>query len=145
MEAKGCRSDVVINFILIEFGHKYISRLLWNTRSLPGRPLLPFFSPPYMATSQPLVQSSPSTSPLSTSGSWLTSIVGVSFFASVMQNTYLLDSVRLLVLGTLIETGRRLCQWVMERINFSMFRSLFVCPCHVSSRHLPSIIHHRKV
>lgn len=30
------------------------------------------------------------------------------------------DSMRLLILGTLIETGRRLCQWILERFKFQM-------------------------
>ncbi|KAK0480449.1 P-loop containing nucleoside triphosphate hydrolase protein [Armillaria luteobubalina] len=33
-------------------------------------------------------------------------------------HSYIWDSFRLLVLGSIIETGRRLCQWLMERVRF---------------------------
>ncbi|KAG6820454.1 hypothetical protein H0H93_000208 [Arthromyces matolae] len=46
------------------------------------------------------------------------SIMGFSFLASFASNPYLWDSARLLILGTLIETGRRLCSWLMERFTF---------------------------
>ncbi|GLB44345.1 putative mitochondrial chaperone BCS1 [Lyophyllum shimeji] len=45
-------------------------------------------------------------------------IMGLSFVAGMASNPYLWDSARLLILGTLIETGRRLCQWLMERFKF---------------------------
>ncbi|KAF8055229.1 P-loop containing nucleoside triphosphate hydrolase protein [Lyophyllum atratum] len=45
-------------------------------------------------------------------------LMGLSFVASMASNPYIWDSVRLLVLGSLIETGRRLCQWLMERFKF---------------------------
>ncbi|KAF8153881.1 P-loop containing nucleoside triphosphate hydrolase protein [Crassisporium funariophilum] len=49
----------------------------------------------------------------------LTRIMGFSFFASLLQsNSYMLDSAKLLILGTIIETGRRLCQWLIERFRF---------------------------
>jgi len=50
--------------------------------------------------------------------SFLTRIMGFSFFASLFSNTYAFGSVKLLVLGSLIETGRRLCQWLYERLRF---------------------------
>lgn len=50
--------------------------------------------------------------------SFLTRIMGFSFFASLFSNTYGLGSVKLLVLGSIIETGRRLCQWLFERLRF---------------------------
>ncbi|KDR78147.1 hypothetical protein GALMADRAFT_245174 [Galerina marginata CBS 339.88] len=53
--------------------------------------------------------------------SFLTRIVGFSFFASLLQsNSLALNSFKLFILGTLAETGRRLCQWVYER--FSLFQ-----------------------
>jgi len=52
------------------------------------------------------------------SGSSFTRIVGFSFFASLFSNAYIFDSVKLLVLGSLIETGRRLFQWLIERFRF---------------------------
>ncbi|KAG6918725.1 hypothetical protein DXG01_012210 [Tephrocybe rancida] len=47
----------------------------------------------------------------------MTSIMGLSFIASLATNPYIWDSARLLVFGTLIETGRRICQWLMERFK----------------------------
>ncbi|RDB27534.1 putative mitochondrial chaperone BCS1-A [Hypsizygus marmoreus] len=44
-------------------------------------------------------------------------LMGMSFIASLLQNQHLVDSAKLLVLGTLIETGRRLCKWLMERFQ----------------------------
>jgi chaperone BCS1 len=52
------------------------------------------------------------------SGMSFTRIMGFSFFASLLQQTHLLDSGKLLLLGSLIETGRRLFQWVIERFRF---------------------------
>ncbi|KAG5717627.1 hypothetical protein E4T56_gene3769 [Termitomyces sp. T112] len=43
--------------------------------------------------------------------------MGLSFIASLASNPYIWDSVRLLILGTLIEAGRRLCYWFMERFK----------------------------
>ncbi|KAG6852907.1 hypothetical protein C0991_008250 [Blastosporella zonata] len=57
-----------------------------------------------------------SSSPTNLFGSF-SSIMGLSFVASLATNPYIWDSARLLVLGTLIETGRRLCQWLMERFK----------------------------
>ncbi|KAG5642101.1 hypothetical protein DXG03_003600 [Asterophora parasitica] len=48
----------------------------------------------------------------------LNSIMGLSLVASIAQNPYLWDSARLLILGTLIEAGRRFFQWVIERFKF---------------------------
>jgi hypothetical protein len=73
-----------------------------------------------METSQTLV-SAPA-------NSWLTSILGASFLTTLMQNAYLLDSLRLLIMGTVIETGRRLCQWLMERFSFRMFHLYYSAP-----------------
>ena len=47
-----------------------------------------------------------------------TRIMGFSFIASLFSNSYILDSAKLLVLGSLIETGRRLFQWLIERFRF---------------------------
>ncbi|KAJ6497945.1 hypothetical protein DFH09DRAFT_336850 [Mycena vulgaris] len=56
---------------------------------------------------------------------WLTSFMGLSsIFAAVgmLSQTHLGSSVKLLILGSVIETGRRLCQWfiVRFRIQYSM-------------------------
>lgn len=53
--------------------------------------------------------------------SFLTRIMGFSFFASLFSNTYAFGSVKLLVLGSIVETGRRLCQWLFERLRFREF------------------------
>ncbi|RDB18320.1 Mitochondrial chaperone BCS1 [Hypsizygus marmoreus] len=54
----------------------------------------------------------------SSGNNWsFTRLMGFSFIASLLQNQHLVDSAKLLVLGTLIETGRRLCQWLMERFQ----------------------------
>ncbi|KAG6889201.1 hypothetical protein C0995_002661 [Termitomyces sp. Mi166 len=45
------------------------------------------------------------------------SIMGLSFVASLASNPYIWDSARLLILGTLVETGRRLCYWFIERFK----------------------------
>lgn len=52
------------------------------------------------------------------------SIMGFSFIASLATNPYIWDSARLLILGTLIETGRRLCYWLMERFKIRELTSL---------------------
>lgn len=43
--------------------------------------------------------------------------MGLSFFASLMRNQYLFDSVKMFILGTFLETGRRVCQWLIERFK----------------------------
>ncbi|KAG6897624.1 hypothetical protein C0992_012853 [Termitomyces sp. T32_za158] len=53
----------------------------------------------------------------STNSFGFSSIMGFSFIASLAANPYIWDSARLLILGTLIETGRRLCYWLMERFK----------------------------
>ena len=53
---------------------------------------------------------------------FLTRIMGFSFFASILQsNSYMVDSVRLFLLGTIIESGRRFCQWLIERFWFRQY------------------------
>ncbi|KAF8884507.1 P-loop containing nucleoside triphosphate hydrolase protein [Infundibulicybe gibba] len=47
-----------------------------------------------------------------------TRVMGLSFFASLFSHSYLFDSAKLLILGSIIETGRRLCQWLIERFRF---------------------------
>ncbi|KIK01770.1 hypothetical protein K443DRAFT_132188 [Laccaria amethystina LaAM-08-1] len=49
---------------------------------------------------------------------FLTQIMGFSVIASLFSNTYAFGSVKLLVLGSIIETGRRLCRWLFERLRF---------------------------
>lgn len=58
------------------------------------------------------------TSALWSAPSFLTRIMGFSVFASLFSNTYAFGSVQLLVLGSIVETGRRLCQWLYERLRF---------------------------
>jgi len=54
----------------------------------------------------------------------LTRIMGFSMFASFLQtDSYASSSFKLLVLGTLVEVGRRFCQWVYDRFN--IFRESF--------------------
>ena len=56
---------------------------------------------------------------------FMTRVLGFSFFASMLQsNSYMVDSVRLFLLGAIIETGRRLCQWLMERFRFRQYKLL---------------------
>jgi len=53
----------------------------------------------------------------------LMSIVGLStLFDTLFANSYLQESAKLLILGSIIETGRRLCQWVIERFKFRRLR-----------------------
>ena len=61
------------------------------------------------------------TGELWSASSVLTRIMGFSVFASLFSNAYAFDSVKLLVLGSIIETGRRLCQWLYERLRFREF------------------------
>ncbi|KAF8239161.1 P-loop containing nucleoside triphosphate hydrolase protein [Tricholoma matsutake] len=60
--------------------------------------------------------------PTSSSNDWsgmsFTRIMGFSFVASLFSQSYLFDSAKLLLLGSLIETGRRLFQWLIERFRF---------------------------
>jgi chaperone BCS1 len=51
--------------------------------------------------------------------SFLYSVRGVttSLDAFFLNSSYLRESVKLLVLGSIIETGRRLCQWLIERFR----------------------------
>ena len=57
---------------------------------------------------------------------FLTRVMGFSFFASMLQsNSYMVDSVRLFLLGTIIETGRRFCQWLIERFWFRKYTKPF--------------------
>ncbi|TFK65882.1 P-loop containing nucleoside triphosphate hydrolase protein [Pluteus cervinus] len=46
-------------------------------------------------------------------------LMGMSFLATMFsQQGYIVDSMRLLLLGSLVEAGRRLFQWLMERMRF---------------------------
>ena len=57
---------------------------------------------------------------------FLTRVMGFSFFASMFQsNSYMVDSIRLFLLGTIIETGRRFCQWLIERFRFRQYKLLY--------------------
>jgi mitochondrial chaperone BCS1 len=46
-----------------------------------------------------------------------------SLFAALFSHAYLFDSAKLLILGSIIEAGRRLCQWLIERFRFREFSS----------------------
>jgi hypothetical protein len=71
------------------------------------------WTPPYLRASQQQALDNNSW------GSWsLNRVMGISFIASFLQNEYLFNSFRLLIVGTIIETGRRLCYWLMERFQF---------------------------
>ena len=56
---------------------------------------------------------------------WLSSLVSIfglsTLFDTLFANSYLQESVKLLILGSIIETGRRLCQWLIERFKFRAF------------------------
>ena len=55
---------------------------------------------------------------------FMTRVMGFSFVASMLQsNSYMVDSVRLFLLGTIIETGRRFCQWLIERFWFRQYKN----------------------
>ncbi|TFK66856.1 P-loop containing nucleoside triphosphate hydrolase protein [Pluteus cervinus] len=45
-------------------------------------------------------------------------IAKFSFMAGFLQWGYLVNSVKLLLLGSVIETGRRICYWLLERVRF---------------------------
>jgi mitochondrial chaperone BCS1 len=52
----------------------------------------------------------------------MTRVMGFSFIASMLQsNSYMIDSVKWFLLGTIIESGRRFCQWLMERLSFRQY------------------------
>lgn len=59
---------------------------------------------------------------LSSGPSWVNHFMGFSSLfglgALFSTHSYIWDSFRLLVLGSIIEAGRRLCQWLMERVRF---------------------------
>lgn len=59
---------------------------------------------------------------LSLLNEWLRSIllsIGLStLFDTIFANSYLQESAKLLILGSIIETGRRACQWLIERFKF---------------------------
>ena len=61
------------------------------------------------------------TGELWSASSIFTRIMGFSVFASLLSNAHAFDSVKLLVLGSIVETGRRLCQWLYERLRFREF------------------------
>ncbi|KAF9007071.1 P-loop containing nucleoside triphosphate hydrolase protein [Cyathus striatus] len=44
--------------------------------------------------------------------------MSISFFASLLSNPYIFDTMKLFVMGTILESGRRFCQWLMERVRF---------------------------
>ena len=58
---------------------------------------------------------------------WIVSLISriglSSIFDTLFANSYLQESAKLLVLGSIIETGRRLCQWLIERFQFREFCS----------------------
>jgi mitochondrial chaperone BCS1 len=60
------------------------------------------------------------------SGISITRIMGFSFFASLLSSTKLLESAKLLFLGSLVETGRRLFQWLIERFRLREFEFAFL-------------------
>ncbi len=52
----------------------------------------------------------------STTTSWYAPLM--SLIAVFVGQSYIGNSAKLLVLGTLVEMGRRLCFWFMERVRF---------------------------
>src|SRR5882762_10341799 len=67
----------------------------------------------------------------------LLSFVGLStpFNSLFVNSSYLHESAKLLILGSIIETGRRLCQWLIERFRF---RRLALTPLLWPFFHNPS-------
>ncbi len=72
-----------------------------------------------------------------TDGSTLTRIMGLSMFASLLEglmgggmgggggvNGAVMNSIRLLILGAIVESGRRFFRWAVER--FKLFRT-YLC------------------
>jgi hypothetical protein len=52
--------------------------------------------------------------------SWMTSFMGLSSIFAVLgliSQSYMGSSLKLLVLGSLVEAGRRLCWWLIERFR----------------------------
>ncbi|KAF8809901.1 P-loop containing nucleoside triphosphate hydrolase protein [Phlegmacium glaucopus] len=49
---------------------------------------------------------------------FMTRIMGFSFIASLLQSNSSMGSAKLFLLGTIIESGRRFCQWLVERFRF---------------------------
>lgn len=53
---------------------------------------------------------------------FMTRIMGFSFVASLLQsNSYMVGSAKLFLLGTIIESGRRFCQWLIERFRIRQY------------------------
>ncbi|KAK0451219.1 P-loop containing nucleoside triphosphate hydrolase protein [Desarmillaria tabescens] len=81
----------------------------------PMDPMAIYSAPPSMEYSQAGMN-------LSSGPSWISHFMGFSSLfglgALFTTHSYIWDSFRLLVLGSIIETGRRLCQWLMERVRF---------------------------
>ena len=70
---------------------------------------------------------------------WLSSLLSFIGLSSLVDNvsinsTYLHESAKLLILGSVIEAGRRLSQWLMERFKFrglALFASLLWPSIHI--------------
>ena len=81
------------------------------------------------------------TSWLSGNFDFFTKIMGFSFFASLFggipgggdgiggvgagQGSYVWNTIILFLLGLLVETGRRFCQWIIQRIRFRLCLELY--------------------
>lgn len=78
---------------------------------------------------------------------FLTRIMGFSFFAAMLQsNSYMVDSVKLFLLGTIIESGRRFCQWLMERFKFRQYKPIdFLEKPPLLTGHPARILHNRAI
>ena len=77
---------------------------------------------------------------------FLTRVMGFSFFASMLQsNSYMVDSIRLFLLGTIIETGRRFCQWLIERFWFRQYKLMKKSPVIDAFMLFGRILHNRAI
>ena len=55
---------------------------------------------------------------------WIAALVGASTtFPALVSNPFLWDSLKLLILGSIVETGRRLFRWVVNRFKIRMLFS----------------------
>lgn len=53
---------------------------------------------------------------------WIVAYIGASTaFPALASNGVIWDSVKLLILGSVVETGRRLFRWVVDRFKIRMF------------------------
>jgi len=58
---------------------------------------------------------------------WVAAFFGISFnFAAFTSNPFVYDSLKLIMLGSIIETGRRLFRWILSLMTFREFSSVWL-------------------